>query len=68
MPQTRPAVISDRVSLSDKERREDRPFVAEDGAVDARLTAVVDEPAPYENSVCVSGSKGDDFARTDEQV
>jgi hypothetical protein len=68
MPQTRPDVISDRVSLSDKERREVRPFVAEDGAVDALLTAVIDEPAPHKNSVCVSGSKCDDLAGTDEQV
>jgi hypothetical protein len=38
MPQTRPDVISDAVSLSDKEGREVRTLVAEEGAFDAFLS------------------------------
>jgi hypothetical protein len=37
MPATRPDVISDCVSLSDKERREVWALVAEERAFDARL-------------------------------
>jgi hypothetical protein len=51
MPFTSPAVISDEVSLSDKERRHVRPFVPKERAADALLAAIVDELAPDENSV-----------------
>jgi hypothetical protein len=68
MPQTRPDVISDGVSLSDKDRREVRAFVSEEGAVDAFLGrhGIVDEVSPDENSVTAGCSKDDGFTGADE--
>lgn len=59
-------MISDCVSLSDKLGRKMRTLISEDRAVDAILTAVVDELAPDEKSVCVSCSKDDAFSGSDE--
>ena len=59
-------MISDCVSLSDKLRREDASLVSKDGTVDALLSAVVDELAPDEKSVGISGSQYDCFAGADE--
>lgn len=66
MPLTRPAEISDGVSLSDKLTRLVRAFVAEHGAVDALLPAVVDEFSPHENSVRCRGAEDDVFSGSDE--
>jgi hypothetical protein len=60
-------VISDCVSLSDKERREVPAFVAEDGTIDAGLATVIDEPAPGEQCVAFKGAQDDLFAWPDEQ-
>jgi hypothetical protein len=68
MPLTNPDVISDSVSLSDKLTRRDRPFVAEEGAVDALLPAVVDEFPPNKGSVWRIGSEADFIARPTEQL
>ncbi len=59
-------MISDRVSLSDKLRREIGPFISEDGAVDAVLSAVVDKIAPDEKGVGCVCSEHDGLARPDE--
>jgi hypothetical protein len=69
MPLTRPAEISDCVSLSDKVRRSIsvRRFVSEDGTVDALLSAGVDELAPNEHRVCIAGSQDDFLARSSEK-
>lgn len=66
MPLTRPCVISDCVSLSDKLARFVRAFVSEGCAVDPSLAAVVDEFPPYENSVGSFGAEDDAFPRSDE--
>lgn len=66
MPFTRPDVISDSVSLSDKLTRPVRGFIPKDGAIDTLLAAVVDEPTPDEHGVSVSGSEHDAFSRSDE--
>ncbi|WP_331373833.1 hypothetical protein [Sinorhizobium chiapasense] len=57
MPLTRPAVISDCVSLSDKVGREVRAFVAKDSTVDALLPAGIDEFSPDEQGVAISCSE-----------
>lgn len=43
-------------------------LVAEDGAVDAVLPAVVDEDSPHEESVSTLGSENDLLAWSDELV
>lgn len=57
-------MISDCISLSDKLARPVPTFVSEDGAVDAGLSAVVDELSPNKHGVSVTGSEDDFFART----
>ena len=57
MPLTRPEEISDCIRLANKLGREMGAFVAEDGAVDAVLAAGIDEFAPNEKSVGISGSQ-----------
>ena len=66
MPFTRPAEISNGVSLSDKVGRSEAAFVSEHGAVDALLAAVVDELSPDEHGVSVSGAKNDVLAGANE--
>lgn len=66
MPLTRPDVISDCVSLSDKLTRPDRPFVPKDGAIDAALATVIDELAPDKECVGIAGSEHDGFAWADK--
>lgn len=68
MPLTRPAVISDGVSLSDKLGREDRAFVAEHGALDPVLLwdCVVNVIAPDEQGISSRGSKHDAETGTNE--
>jgi hypothetical protein len=59
MPLTRPAVISDRVSLSDKLGRKERTFVPEDSAFDSFLLwqGVVDIVSPNKEGVSSQGSQ-----------
>jgi hypothetical protein len=66
MPFTRPAEISDCVSLADKLGRAIRAFIPEGRTVDASLAAIVDELAPNKESVSVSGSENDVLAGSDE--
>lgn len=66
MPLTRPDVISDRVSLSDKLTRKVRTLVPEDGAIDALLSAVINEPSPSENRICSLGAEHDFFTGSDK--
>jgi hypothetical protein len=60
-------VISDCVSLSDKLRREERPLVAKEGALDAMLfgLSVVYVLSPNPGSISVPGAKHDALARPD---
>lgn len=62
MPFTRPAVISDCVSLLDKVGREERPFVPKNGALDAFLLGdgVVNVFTPDEDGIGQRGSQEDD--------
>ena len=66
MPFTRPDVISDSVSLSDKLARPVRGFIPKDGAIDTRLATVIDELAPNKHGVCVLRSEDNAFAGADE--
>lgn len=66
MPLTRPAEISNGVSLSDKVGRAVAAFVSEDGAVDALLAAIVDKFSPNKHGVSVSGPQDDVFAGANE--
>ena len=66
MPAIRPDVISDCISLSDKGRGSVLGLISKHGAVDAVLSAVVDELAPDEQSVSIASSKSDDLAGADE--
>ncbi len=66
MPFTRPAEISNGVSLSDKVGRAEFAFVAEDGAVDPLLVAVVDELPPNKHCISVSGSEHDVLSGADK--
>ena len=68
MPQTRPAEISNGVSLSDKLTRPDRPFVAEQAALDAGLgrDSLVEMLSPNKDGIADAGSQDDVFARADE--
>jgi hypothetical protein len=70
VPATRPREISDGVSLSDKERREDRAFVPEKRTLDPFLLRdrVVDVVSPNENSVPCIGSEDDVFTGADELI
>ena len=62
MPFTRPAEISNGVSLSDKVGRSEAAFVSEHGAVDALLAGIVDELPPNKHGVSVSGPQNDVFS------
>lgn len=75
MPLTRPAEISNGVSLSNKVTREigSRIIVSEDGTIDACLAlsgsfvnAIVDELSPNKERVSIEGSESVNFAGTDE--
>ena len=66
MPLTRPAEISDGVSLSDKVGRSELAFVSEHGAVDALLPGIIDELSPNKHGVSVSGSEHDMLAWSDK--
>lgn len=68
MPFTRPRAISNGVSLSDKLTTAIAlgRFVSEHGAVDALLPAVIDELAPDEHGVTVSGPENDVLAGANE--
>jgi hypothetical protein len=68
MPFTRPAVISDCVSLSDKVGRPELSLVSEHGAVDALLSAGVDKLSPNKHCVAVAGSKNDLFSGAGKQI
>jgi hypothetical protein len=59
MPFTRPAEISNGVSLSDKVGRSDATFVSEHGAVDALLAGIIDKLSPNKHGIGVSGSEHD---------
>jgi hypothetical protein len=66
MPFTRPAEISDGVSLSDKVGRAEAAFVSEDGAVDALLAGIINELSPNKHGISVSGSEHDMLAGSDK--
>lgn len=66
MPFTRPAEISNGVSLSDKVGRSQFAFVSEDGTVDALLSTVVDELSPNKHGISVACSKNDVLSGADE--
>ena len=68
MPFTRPAVISDGVSLSDKLRGRDRSFVSEDGAFDSGLLGdcIIDIFSPNKEGVSSRCSQDDVEARADK--
>jgi len=68
MPFTRPRAISNGVSLSDKVAATVSVWrlVSEDGAIDALLSAVVDEFPPNKHGVSVSGSQNDVLAGANE--
>lgn len=70
MPLTRPAEISDGVSLSHKLGREPRPFVAKDRAFNALLggDCVVDIFSPDEHGATVGRSEDDMSAGADELI
>jgi hypothetical protein len=57
MPLTRPEAISDLIRLAYEVRAAMRGFVAEDGAVDSLLPAVVDELSPDEHRVSAFSSE-----------
>jgi hypothetical protein len=63
MPAIRPDSISDRVSLSDKLGRGVRRLVAEEGAVDTLLSAVVDKFPPGPACIACVSSKDEFFSR-----
>lgn len=67
MPLTRPDVISDCVSLSDKLGRSRGALVPEYRAVDALLTAGIDELSPNKKRVCSIGSEDNFLARASKQ-
>lgn len=51
MPFTRPAEISDRISLGDKNTALNAPFVSEYGAVDSVLARIINEFSPNKHRV-----------------
>jgi hypothetical protein len=67
MPLARPAVISDSVSLSDKEGREVRAFIAENCAVNSLFSAVINEIPPNKHGVTASCSKDDFLSGANKQ-
>jgi hypothetical protein len=68
MPLTRPDVISDSVSLSDKLTRLVRTLIAEEGAVDAMLSAGVDELAPNKGSSGIGRTEHDFLPRSCKEL
>jgi hypothetical protein len=66
MPAIRPEAISNRVRLSYEIRAAIRSFIAEDGTVNALLSAVVDELSPDKHGVGALGSKHDLFSWPNE--
>jgi hypothetical protein len=66
MPFTRPAEISNGVSLSDKVGRSEFAFVSKHGTIDSLLSAIVDELSPNKHGISVSGSQHDVFAGADK--
>ena len=67
MPFTRPAEISDCVSLSDKLAALVARFVSEYRAVDAALPAGVREAAPHKHGIASFCAEDDFFSGADEQ-
>jgi hypothetical protein len=68
-PQTRTAVTSDGVSLSDKEGRKVRTLVAKERALDAfLLVSTVDGSPPNKGSITLGRSQDDFVARADNEV
>jgi hypothetical protein len=75
MPAISPEAISNRVRLANEARALIRRFVAEYCAIDSGLSfacslvnAVINELAPHETSVSVSGSQDDLIAGSNEQL
>lgn len=68
VPQTRPAEISNGVSLSDKVTRLDRPFVPEQTALDAFLArdGLVEMLSPNKHGISGAGAQDDVFPWPDE--
>ena len=68
MPATRPEAISNRIRLAYEFAAEVSAFIAEHGAVDALLAAVVFESSPREHGVSFGCTEDNLFTWTDEQV
>jgi hypothetical protein len=68
VPRTRPAEISNGVSLSDKLTRPEPAFVSEQAAFDARLgrNGFVEMLSPNKDRIAGIGSQDDVFAWSDE--
>lgn len=67
MPATRPEAISNRIRLAYEIAGTVRAFIAKHRAVDAILSAVIDESAPDEQGIGCVGSQDNLFSRADEQ-
>lgn len=68
MPAIRPEAISNLVRLSNEARALVVRFVPEDGAVDAVLSAVVDEHSPHKHSIPGKGPQHDLLTGSDEEL
>lgn len=66
MPATRPEDISNLIRLLNEARGSVGAFVAEDGAVDAFLPAVVDEVSPNEEGIGWLGAQDNLLSGADE--
>lgn len=66
MPAIRPEAISNRIRLAYEFATKVWAFVSENGAVDSALAAVINEPSPSEQGICVDGSENDFFTGADE--
>ena len=67
MPAIRPEAISNRIRLANEVGTPVAALVAEHGAVNAVLSAIVDELPPHKERVRADRPERDLFARTNEQ-
>jgi hypothetical protein len=66
MPAIRPEDISNAIRLPNEVTGPMRGLVAEYGAIDSGLAAIVDKLSPDEDGICALGSKDNLFTWTDE--
>ena len=67
MPAIRPEAVSNFIRLSYEVAAAVVAFVSEHGAVDALLSAIVDELSPHKARISYFGTKYNFLARADEQ-